>query len=158
MKIFSKQITNTVGKYRDGGFTFTEMLLSFSLFLILVSFFPLGVNILLGQSLLTKELQEMEWQVFVSQAKKEIRMCDELIITGDGLFMKMNGHLIEYKKWGEYLRRRVDGKGHELILQQVKSAAFETVLQGVRIYVSDIYGQSYSVLIRTPVKGNSDDT
>ncbi|MBB6444903.1 competence protein ComGF [Bacillus benzoevorans] len=113
---------------------------------------------LLSQGVFAEDLQEMEWEVFVSQAKKEIRMSDELMITGDCLMIRMNTHLIEYKMWGSNLRRRVDGQGHELILQQVKTAAFEPVLQGVRIDVSDTFGQGYSVLIRTPVEGNSDGT
>lgn len=158
MRIYCKRRINSVRKYHDSGFTFVEMLLSFSLFLVLVTFFPLGVNMLLGQGLLAEDLQKMEWEVFVSQAKKEIRMSDELMITGDCLLIRMNTHLVEYKMWGSNLRRRVDGTGYELILQQVQTTAFEPVQQGVKIYVSDTFGRSYSTLIRTPVKGNSDGT
>ena len=65
----------------------------------------------------------------------------------------MNGQVVTYEIWGRNLRRQVNGKGHELILHEVKTAAFEPVLQGVRISVVDTFEKSYDVVIRTPLKG-----
>ena len=153
MKMYLSKIINCAGRSHNGGFTFVEMLLSFSLFLVLTSFVPIGMHMLLEEGLITKDLQKMEWEVFVSQAKKEIRMCDGVFETGDRLSFTMNGQVVTYEIWGRNLRRQVDGKGHELILHEVKTAAFEPVLQGVRISVVDTFEKSYDVVIRTPLKG-----
>ncbi len=155
MKMYLGNIINSTGRSHNGGFTFVEMLLSFSLFLVLTSFVPIGIHMLLEEGLISKELQKMEWEVFVSQAKKEIRMSDGVFITGDHLSFTMNGQLVTYEKYGSNLRRQVDRKGRELILHEVKTAVFEPVLQGVRISVVDTFEKSYTVVVRTPLKGET---
>lgn len=153
MRMFKGKQNNSASGFREQGFTMAEMLVSFSLFLTVLFFMPLGMNMLLGNGILAKDLQRMEWEVFVSQAKKEIRMCDEILEAGSVLKLQKNGQLIKYEMYGSNLRRTVNGEGHELILREVKTAAFSPVRQGVRITVQDTFGRPYSVIIYQLIKG-----
>ena len=56
-----------------------------------------------------------------------------------------------YEKYGSNIRRRVDLKGHEIMLQNIKAVTFEPIVNGVRISVQDRFDQSESQVIRTMV-------
>ena len=56
-----------------------------------------------------------------------------------------------YEKYGSNIRRRVDLKGHEIMLQNIKAVTFEPIANGVRISVQDRFDQSESQVIRTMV-------
>ncbi len=53
MKMYLSKIINCAGRSHNGGFTFVEMLLSFSLFLVLTSFVPIGMHMLLEEGLIS---------------------------------------------------------------------------------------------------------
>lgn len=152
MKISSARKKYFALRSRNGGFTLAEMLLTFSFFLLLLAFFPMGMDFLLQEGLSRKGVQKMEWEVFLSQAKKELRMCDKVLSTENGLSFTMNEQMITYKMFGSNLRRQVNERGHELILQEVKAASFERIKQGVKITVEDTFGTVYSAVIRMPLR------
>ena len=60
-----------------------------------------------------------------------------------------------YEKYGSNIRRRVGLKGHEIMLQNLKTVTFERVVNGVKISVQDQYDQSQSQVIRTMVMEES---
>ncbi|WP_257987838.1 MULTISPECIES: competence type IV pilus minor pilin ComGF [Bacillus] len=127
------------------GFTMLEMLYAFAVFLIIVSFVPLSYKLILNDESMGSRLQTMEWEVFASQAKKEIRMSERIEIQGDKLLIGKGGSIISYEKYGSKIRRRVDNAGHEILLQNVATVEFKGLPQGVVILVKDIYGREYSL-------------
>lgn len=137
------------------GFTLAEVLLSFSIFCLIVSFLPVIVPILIHQHPIEMRIQRLEWEIFISQIKKEIRMSQNISVSSQRLQLERDGQLIIYEKYGANLRRRVDNKGHEILLQQVHSFQFERLLNGVSVSVTDLYGNQYReavpVLIRDVV-------
>lgn len=129
------------------GFTMLEMLYAFSIFLLVVSFFPLIFKYFMGNDQLEARLKRMEWHVFVNQIKKELRLAEEIIVSDNRLVFTKHGQLILYEKHGTNLRRRVDFKGHEIVLQQVDSFQFSPIRDGVKLTLTDHYDQKYSVLL-----------
>ncbi len=97
---------------------------------------------------LERRVQRLEWEVFISQIKKEIRMSQKVTINNQSLLLEKDGSIIIYEKYGTNLRRRVDYKGHEIILQQVRAFQFQRLLNGVLVQVTDTYGHDYREEIR----------
>jgi competence protein ComGF len=142
-KIISKRTLKNVKYLNENGFTLLEMLLSLSVFLILASFFPVMTKILLQEQHLDNRIQRMEWEVFSAQVKKEIRVSKKMTISNQLVLLEKDGQIISYEKYGTNIRRRVDYKGHEILLQKVQSFRFEKLKNGVRVYVEDLYGYEY---------------
>ena len=137
------------------GFTIVEMIIAFSAFLFIVSFIPLSFRLLYLDGFVEDRLQRMEWEVFIGQAKKEIRMGEGISVENNRLTFVKNGQSIMYEKYGSNIRRRVDLKGHEIMLQNIKEVTFEPIANGVRISVQDQFDQSESQVIRTMVMEES---
>ena len=137
------------------GFTIVEMIIAFSAFLFIVSLIPLSFRLLYQDGFVEGRLQRMEWEVFIGQAKKEIRMGEGISVENNRLNFVKNGQSIMYEQYGTNIRRRVDLKGHEIMLQNIKTVTFEPIANGVRISVQDRFDQSESQVIRKMVMEDS---
>lgn len=125
-----------------------EMLISFSIFLVIVAFIPMLFRTILDQQSIDKRIQRMEWEVFHSQLKKELRMSDGISIHAK-LTLERDGQSIVYEKYGQNIRRRVDLKGHEVVLQKVDQVSYTPIRNGVRIDVRDVFGNDHTATIRS---------
>ncbi|WP_338470235.1 competence type IV pilus minor pilin ComGF [Niallia sp. XMNu-256] len=149
MKTYLAKLYNLQKLFNNQGFTFVEMLMAFSIFLIIASFIPLGINMIYKNEIIDKSLQKMEWQVFISQTKKEIRMSEHVYVNNNQLILLKGGQEISYERYGTNIRRRVGSMGHEIMLQNINSVKFEETVRGVQISVRDNYQQNNSTIIRT---------
>jgi competence protein ComGF len=131
----------------ERGFTMVEMLLSVLLFLLVASMLPLGMKIILDQRVADNAVRKMEWEVFSSQVKKEIRSAEQLTVQTDKLLMKVDGQFILYEKYASGMRRRVNYQGHEILVQNLSSFSFAKIANGVEIKAKDIQEKDYSVRI-----------
>jgi competence protein ComGF len=134
------------------GFTLAEMLVAFSIFCLLASFLPAMIHIFMNERPMEKRLQQMEWAVFISQIKKEMRMCQKITIVNQKIVLEKDGQMIVYEPYGGNLRRRVDQKGHEILLQNIHSLELEKLVNGVLIKLKDRHGHEYREEIHVPVK------
>lgn len=92
-------------------------------------------------------LQEMEWDVFCSQIKKEIRISSKAEVVSGRLVLTNNNETITYEKYGSNIRRRVNSLGHETLLQNVLSVTFTRINNSVKIKVKDVWGKEYIVMV-----------
>ncbi len=113
---------------------------------------PVMVRIIMDNKPIEMRVQRLEWEVFVSQIKKEIRMSSKITVTNQTIMLERDGQIIIYERYGSNLRKRVDNKGHEILLQQVDVFQFEKLLNGVRIRLTDRYGHEYREEIRTIIR------
>lgn len=151
MRMYLVKRSKYVKPYHNNGFTFIEMIFAFSIFLLIVSLFPLVFQLLSQNGFVEERLQRMEWEVFSAQVKQEVRMCDSLKIENNRMLLRKDKESIMYEKYGSSIRRRVDLKGHEIMLQNIQTVTFEEVIKGVRISVVDQYNQGESITVRTAV-------
>jgi competence protein ComGF len=149
LRISSSIRSKNARRLNNKGFTLLEMLFAFSIFYLIVSFVPVFYKIVINEDSLNQRLSGMEWEVFVSQVKKEIRTSDRIQISGSKLLLEKDGRLILYEKYGENLRRRVDFTGHEILLQQVHSVHFKKLQNGVQMIVKDKGGMEKTTAIRS---------
>jgi competence protein ComGF len=97
-------------------------------------------------------LQEMEWDVFCSQIKKEIRISSKVEVISGRLVLTNNNESIYYEKYGSNIRRRVNSTGHETLLQNVSLVTFTRIKNSVEIFVVDVWGKEYRVVVHSYIK------
>ena len=151
MKMYLVKRYKLTSLFNERGFTLVDMLLAFSIFLIIAAYIPLSINMIYRIGDVDDRIQRMEWEVFISQVKKEIRMSEhvEVDINNNRLLLLKDGRQILYEKYSSNVRRRVDTKGHEILLQNIETLSFEKVIGGVKISVQDVYDQNHTSVIRT---------
>jgi competence protein ComGF len=148
MVIFPRNVQN-VHLQNEKGFTLVEMLIAFIVFCMLASFFPLAIKTIASHNDMEPRNQRLEWEVFLSQLKKEARVSSQITVSGDKLHLQKNGETILYEKYGSNLRRRVNYTGHETLLQNVESVRFIKITGGFGIHVQDFEQVEYDANIRS---------
>jgi competence protein ComGF len=139
---FSKQ--KYVLHLNEKAFTLIEALFALSIFTTIVFFMTPLFQIMLKNIDSHVNIQEMEWTVFCSQIKKEIRMSSHAEVVSGKLILTKGTDTIIYEKYGSNLRRRVNSTGHEIILQNVGEFTLTLLNNSVRVNVMDIWGNKYS--------------
>lgn len=147
MKMYGIARRKSVRYFSNKGFTMLEMLFSFSVFLLIVSFLTVSLNFIFQDWKMEARTQRLEWHVFINQLKKEIRLADAANITPGSIVLTIDGKSVLYEKYGSNLRRRVDMKGHEIVLQKLNAITFTSVNGGVGINVSDHFDQEHSAFL-----------
>lgn len=133
----------------EQGFTLLEVMFAFSIFTTIAFFLTPVLQITLNNEDSKERLQEMEWEVFCSQVKKEIRSVSRAEVSSGRLVLTNNNETIYYEKYGTNLRRRVNLTGHELLLQNVLEVSFTRLKNAVKINVKDSWGHEYVVTIHS---------
>jgi competence protein ComGF len=131
----------------DNAFTLIETLFAFSLFILLIFFISPIFQQVLNNDEVKGRLQEMEWDVFCSQIKKEIHMSERAEVMGGRLFLTKDNQIISYEKYYDVLRRRVNNSGHEVLLQNVSEVTFTLVNNAVKIFVKSLDGDEFMITI-----------
>lgn len=147
MRIMLNSSKKSAHLQNDRGFTMAEMLLSVLLFSLIASMLPLGMKIILDHRAADSVERKMEWEVFSSQVKREIRSAQQLTVQPDKLLMKVDEQVILYEKYASSMRRRVDFQGHEILMQNLSSFSFSNMADGVEIKARDLNGTDYSVRV-----------
>lgn len=140
-------------KYRnEKGFTLLEVLFAFTIFMTIVFFMIPVLHIVVDNNDSYGRLQEMEWDVFCSQVKKEIRISTKAEVVSGRLVLTNNNESIYYEKYGSNLRRRVNFSGHETLLQNVSSVTFTRIHNSIKINVIDVWGKEYNVVVHSYIQ------
>jgi competence protein ComGF len=130
---------------REDGYTLLEMLISFSLFLMMMSFVPIMIKMTKEHQETAVSLSTLEWDLFVQQLTFEMREGHQVECSEQRLSFVNNYHqTITYEKYGEKIRRRVNGTGHEVVLQHISSVQFSKVPQGVLVQIRDLENRLYA--------------
>jgi competence protein ComGF len=92
----------------EKGFTLIEALFALSVFSILIFYMTPMLQILLINIDSKPDIQRLEWEVFGSQVKKEIRSCSRAQVISGKLYLTKEPDTIVYEKYGNNLRRRLN--------------------------------------------------
>jgi competence protein ComGF len=129
----------------SSGFTLLEALLGMTIFCLMGILLPIAFQLFNELDYKDPRLQTMQWEVFSSQIKKEIRMSHKITSVDSKLLLSIDSNSILYEKNGSNLRRRVNLTGNEILLQNISSVSFLKVKNGVVIEVEDIQKNKSSV-------------
>ncbi len=117
---------------KEKGFTLLEVLVSFSVVLILTVFFPLLIKNLIVLTEQDDGIHPLELEIFIQQASKEMRNAKGVSVEGERIVMiNQADQRVTYEFYQNNLRRRVNGTGHELLLHRVESISLEEDGNGV---------------------------
>ncbi|MEH7238475.1 competence type IV pilus minor pilin ComGF [Bacillus sp. JJ1562] len=130
----------------EKGFTFVEMLVTFSILFVILSFITPFLGIVFRDN--GEQFNKLEWQILIQQMKMEIREASEISVNGASVsFKNAAGDVVSFEKYTDKIRRRVNAKGHELLLQHITDVTFEPKTNGFLISVVTVDGKSYQALI-----------
>ena len=132
--------------WNEWAFTLVEMMFAFSLFWIIVFFISPLLHLILNHHELPERIQDLQWQVFCSQVKKEIRMSTKVQVLNGSLILTEDAGTAIFEKYENSLRRRVNETGHEILLQNVSNASFELLGNAVKITIKDLNQKVYTVV------------
>ncbi|QFT89792.1 hypothetical protein FIU87_14105 [Bacillus sp. THAF10] len=124
--------------HKEQGFTLLEVLVSFAVVLVLTAMFPLFIKSLMELTEPEKGIHPLELEVFVQQAKRELRngksfSANESVLT----IVNQQNQSIIYEWYDGKMRRRVNGSGHELMLHNVKAITFKERGNGVVFEINE---------------------
>lgn len=129
---------------KSNGFTLIEALITLACFLIIVSFMPLVFKVISVNENIDERKQKIEWLVFIQQLKKEVRVAEKISLDNRGvLILLIDNQSISYEKYGDKLRRRVNGAGHEVVLQKLQSVQFEVKEDNMVLIYKNIFQKEY---------------
>jgi competence protein ComGF len=126
-----------------------EMLFAFWVFTIIIFFISPLLSGMDQHHATSKRLQEMEWDVFSSQIKKEIRMSTKGQVVNNRLILTEDIGSVTFEKYDNILRRRVNNTGHEVLLQNVAEVNFTLLPNTVSVEVKDLNQIEHIVNVAT---------
>lgn len=129
-----------------------EMLFAFSIFCIISTFLPLMFQIIFSSHSMEARIQNMEWELFVNQLKKEIQAGQSVEVVNGQLKIVNGEDTSTFQKYQDILRKIVNGTGHEVVLQNVKSVSFSKSEQSVLIVVETSFNQTKKATIFSFIK------
>ncbi|WP_240056582.1 competence type IV pilus minor pilin ComGF [Bacillus mesophilum] len=156
-----KGTAKLLGKYvnqstNEKGFTMLDALYGFTVFLLIMSLIPLTMNHIIQSSETNKIIAKMEWNIFIQQLKKEVRLSEGGIEVANGkLIVRKNQQQISYEKYGSNIRRRVNGTGHEIVMQNVRDVTYEEQRKSLVIRMIDTKDETHTSLITPFITGAS---
>ncbi|WP_078382680.1 competence type IV pilus minor pilin ComGF [Sutcliffiella halmapala] len=138
---------------KSGGFTLIEVLVSFSVVLVLTAFFPILLKSIYTLTKENKEIHPLELEVFIHQAKMEIRNAKHVTTNGKMLtIMNRNNQTITYENYEGKVRRRVNGSGHEILLQNVHQVTYVEQNNGAVFLIEGNNHEFYEITVSAIVK------
>ncbi|MEP9407998.1 competence type IV pilus minor pilin ComGF [Peribacillus frigoritolerans] len=129
---------------KNDGFTMIELLFSL-LILMTTSLFVLQLfSIIHTQMRSVDKLHPKEWEVFTMQMKQEVRSSKAQDVMGNKLYLLSGEQLSSLEQYEDKVRRRVDGMGHEVILQNISEFRVNKDGSVIVINITDKAGTTFS--------------
>ncbi|KUP05960.1 hypothetical protein Q73_09255 [Bacillus coahuilensis m2-6] len=125
------------------GFTLLETLVSFILFVMILQGLYLTLSSL-HQIDTRLAVLPFEWSLFHQTLTNEVLQAESMNISPNKIEFIMDGQLVTYEKYGLNIRRKLNHKGHEIMLQRLESFTFQEIENGVTLTVHSQSGEFYS--------------
>ncbi|AOH55687.1 hypothetical protein ABE28_015105 [Peribacillus muralis] len=144
MKMRQEEVKPFVILRQNDGFTMIEMLFSL-LILLIISLFVLQLfSIIQTQVGAIDKLHPKEWEVFTMQMQQEVRSSKFQDVAGNRLYLLTGEKLSFIEQYEDKVRRRVDGMGHEVILQNISRFKVEKDGGVIILEITDKAGTTFS--------------
>ncbi|WP_180994121.1 ComGF family competence protein [Bacillus sp. Marseille-P3661] len=125
-----------------------EFLFSFSIFLLLVTFFPIVIGLMADQ----KDNSAFEIDIFYEHLRMEIVTAKGLEVNNNTLILIMgDASKVSYELYDSSIRRRVNGAGNEILIQRVDHVSYELVSNGVIISITQDHKAKKKRLSLAPI-------
>ncbi|MGN1387135.1 MAG: competence type IV pilus minor pilin ComGF [Bacillus sp. (in: firmicutes)] len=129
---------------RENGFTLIEMLLSLTIMLIVAHLFLQSMFVVQPLQKNEREMNPLEWELFLHNLKRDIRMAESSSVAGNTLYYFTNGKQYSVSMYNNIMRRQADGKGHVIMLHNVGSFKAEETGRFIKVTVTDLSNKKYN--------------
>lgn len=147
MKRSGVKVNKYVNYLNERGFTMVDALYGFTIFILIMSFMPLAIHHITQSADVEQTASDMEWTVFLQLLKKEVRMSEDFMAAGEVLTVTKDDQNITYESYGTNVRRRVNGTGHEIVLQNVEHVTYEDQGNRIKLSLTDINKHERSAVV-----------
>ncbi|MDG5788722.1 ComGF family competence protein [Evansella sp. AB-P1] len=141
-----------IRKGKSYGITLVELLISLSIFFVIISMVPIVFSIWVKPE--SSGLVYEEKILFMNQLKLDFRSSDYFWTNVNETILYFNRPsdqaTIQYELYQDKVRRRVNKSGHEVFLQNVSKLEVRAVHNGVEVKIQGIDGLNYEKLIIHP--------
>ncbi|HEY4554779.1 MAG TPA: competence type IV pilus minor pilin ComGF [Bacillaceae bacterium] len=127
--------TNSHAWSDQEGFTLLEAIMGIFVLSIVVSLIPLMLKTFVSIDRVLTVEKDYEWNLFLIQFRKELNEIKKRHMDRERVYLDGTNLVITYEKYGSVIRRKVNDKGHEIVLQNVKSVLFYDVERGIGMAV-----------------------
>ncbi len=117
------------------GYTLLESLFALLLFSVVAFSMPLCIRALFFVHTQLLPTSYYEWTLFTHEIQKECRNANDILLSDTSVRLSIDGEEILYEQYGLSIRRRVDRKGHEIILQNIQEVHFTREQNGFTVSV-----------------------
>lgn len=128
----------------ENGFTLIEMLLSLTIMLIVGHLFLQSMFVVQPLQKNEREVNPLEWELFLHNLKRDIRMAESSSVDGNTLYYFTNGKQYSVSMYKDIMRRQADGKGHVIMLHNVGSFKAEETGRFIKVTVTDLSDKKYN--------------
>ena len=136
---------NVLNLYRNNsGFTLIESLISLSILLLLTNLFLVILHSIGGINQRSQSFEEYEFFIFFEEIQRELYNAETIRIQEGSLSIMNHEKTISYSQYHDIVRRRVNGLGHELVLQHVKDFKVQMVNNRLQCSVTFLNGETIS--------------
>ncbi|MFC0269979.1 competence type IV pilus minor pilin ComGF [Metabacillus herbersteinensis] len=134
----------------QAGYSFINLLLSLVIYFTIISSFALILHFVSTQTNYPDDLKPFEWDVFLIQLQRELSEASNIETTTNELtFQNNQGETVTFHQYQDLLRRQVEGRGHEIVLLQVKESTFTKENTGVTLKVVSTAGKNFTFTFRS---------
>ncbi|RXI99588.1 hypothetical protein DS745_14790 [Anaerobacillus alkaliphilus] len=123
------------------GFTLVEVLIAFSILILLTSFLPQAIKVIRFEP---KLLHHMETSLFFQQLTLDVQLSSTIQVANNILYLQQNNEEeVTYAYFQNRVRRQVNHKGQEIVLQNISTIKFTKWKNGIDVLITDIYNQTH---------------
>jgi len=126
---------------QNKGFTLIEVLIAFSIFLMIASLFPQFIKLISYEA---KSIHHLETSIFFQQLSSDVQKSANIYVDNNTLYLLQgNNDVVTYGYFQKRIRRQVNNKGQEMVLQNVADVTFLSWVNGIDVLVLDLYNQTH---------------
>lgn len=119
----------------DEGFTLLDALMSLLVFSIISLSFPIIMKAFVTIKSESVPPRYYEWNLFSESLRSELWGGVNIMVSPERFSFEKGGELITYERYQNSIRRKVNDRGHEVVLQSIHSITFSQVPQGVKVEI-----------------------
>ncbi|TYR75604.1 hypothetical protein FZC79_10580 [Rossellomorea vietnamensis] len=120
----------------QNGYTLLHAVFTLSIFLLAAACVPVIMNGVLFVEAELAPSKEYEWNLFSQQFRQEFRGAENIKVTDTSITFTKSGEEVLYERYGDFLRRRVNKRGHELVLGPLQEIKLSSSSNGLEIAVT----------------------
>lgn len=125
----------------QAGFTLLESIFSILIITVIMSLFPLMYHWFSAVDRSLSPEEDYEWNIFLIQLRDELSTTDSFRSgSHERIYLLKNRVSIKYERYSLNIRRQVEDKGHEVVLQNVRRFEIREEDPMLTIYVEFLDG------------------